>query len=202
MKKLNLPNKITVCRIILSFLLLIMLIIPWEQIGVEWPVYSFKNELINLKYLIAGGIFLIAASTDFIDGYIARKYNLITDFGKTADAIADKLLVNGLLVILAYDRIIPLLIPVIIISRDIITDSCKSICGSKGKVVAASKLGKAKTIFMMIGITLTLFYDFPFIYLNIYIGEIFIIIATVISIISGVEYVMNSSKYLFDEKKS
>ncbi len=198
--KLNLPNKITMLRIILSLLLLIMLMIPWGELNVEWPVYLINDKLIDLKYIIAGVIFLVAACTDFIDGYIARKYNMITDFGKTADAIADKILVNGLLIILAYDRMIPLLIPVVIITRDIITDSCKSVCGSKGKVVAASILGKLKTIFMMVGVTLVLFYDIPFIFVNIEIAQIIIMIATVLSVVSGVEYVNNSMPYLFSKK--
>ncbi len=195
--KLNLPNKITIARIILALIILIMLMVPWEAFNVDWPVYVYKDTLISLEYIVAGVLFLIASCTDFLDGYIARSRNLVTDFGKVADAIADKILVNGLLIILAYDRIIPVIIPVVIITRDIITDSCKSICGSKGSVVAASNLGKLKTIFMMVGLTLILFYDFPFALLNINVAEILLILATLLSVISGVEYVYNSMPYLF-----
>ncbi len=197
--KLNLPNKITIARIILSFILLIMLMLPWEQMNVNFPVFVYGKTLIDSKYLIAGFIFVIASITDFLDGYIARKYNLITDFGKTADAIADKILINGLLIILAYERILPLVIPVVIITRDIITDSCKSVCGAKGKVVAASNLGKLKTIFMMVGLTLVLFYDFPFLVFGIEISTILVMIATVLSVVSGVEYVSKSMIYLKEE---
>ncbi len=199
--KLNLPNKITVARIILSFILLMLLMLPWEQMGVSFPTYVYEGTIINVKYLIAGFIFIIASVTDFLDGYIARKHNLVTDFGKTADAIADKILVNGLLIILAYERIIPLLIPVVIITRDIITDSCKSVCGSKGKVVAASNLGKVKTIFMMVGLALVLLYDFPFLIFGIEVSEIIIMIATVLSVISGVEYVSKSMPFLKEDDK-
>ncbi len=198
--KLNLPNKITIARIILAFLILIMLMIPWEQLNINWPVYVFRGTAINLEYIVAGILFLIAACTDFIDGYIARSRNLVTDFGKVADAIADKILVNGLLIILAYERRIPIIVPVVIITRDIITDSCKSICGSKGSVVAASNLGKLKTIFMMVGLTLLMFYNFPFIFLGFNVAEIVIMIATLLSVISGVEYVYNSMPYIFKEE--
>ncbi len=199
--KLNLPNKITLARIFLAIIILIMLMVPWESFNVQWPVYVYKDILISLEYIVAGILFLIAALTDFLDGYIARSRNLVTDFGKVADAIADKILVNGLLVILAYERIIPVIIPVVIITRDIITDSCKSICGNKGSVVAASNLGKLKTIFMMVGLTLVMFYDFPFILFNFNIGEILLMIATLLSVVSGVEYVYNSMPYLFPKDK-
>ena len=152
---MNLPNKLTISRIVLAFIILIMLCIPWHALGFSWPVYLYHGVTFNLKYIIAGILFLIASLTDKLDGHIARKYNMVTDFGKMADAIADKILVNGVLIILAYDRVIPLVVPVVIITRDIITDTCKMISGNKGKVVAASSMGKIKTAFMMVGLTLT-----------------------------------------------
>ena len=143
---MNLPNKITITRIFLAVLMLVLLLIPWHDLGIEFPTYLFNGELLNLKYVLAGILFIVASLTDFIDGYLARSRNMITDFGKVADAIADKILVNGLLIILAYDRFIPVIVPVIIITRDIVVDSCKMISGEHGKVVAASFLGKAKTM--------------------------------------------------------
>lgn len=196
MKKLNLPNRITLSRIILSFIILIILLMPWSQMGVTFSSYLVGGILINTKYILVGVLFLIASVTDFLDGYIARKENLVTDLGKTMDAIADKILVNGLLIILAYQRLIPIIVPVVVITRDIITDSCKSVCGSKGSVVAASKLGKLKTIFMMVGLTLVLFYDIPFSLIGLEIGELFLVVATLLSVVSGVEYVKNSLKYM------
>lgn len=195
--KLNLPNKITIARIALAIIMIIMLLIPWYDLGIEFPEYLINGEVLSLKYIIAGVIFLIASLTDFIDGYLARSRNMITDFGKVADAIADKILVNGLLIILAYDRLIPILIPVVIITRDIIVDSCKMISGNKGKVVAASWLGKAKTMCMMIGLTLTLFGNIPFIYINLQIDNVLLLIATLLSIISGCQYYYNTKEFLF-----
>jgi len=153
--------------------------------------------VLSLKYIIAGVIFLVASLTDFIDGYLARSRNMVTDFGKVADAIADKILVNGLLIILAYDRMIPVLIPVVIITRDIIVDSCKMISGNKGKVVAASWLGKAKTMCMMIGLTLVLFNNIPFIYLNLPIDTVLLLAATLLSVVSGCQYYYNCREFLF-----
>jgi len=199
---MNLPNKITIGRIILSIIMIILLLIPWYDLNIEFHEYVINGEIISLKYILAGIIFLIASITDFVDGYLARSRNLVTDFGKVADAIADKILVNGLLIILAYDRLIPVLIPVIIITRDIIVDSCKMISGNKGKVVAASWLGKAKTMCMMIGLTLTLFGNLPFELVNLPIDSILLLIATLLSIISGCQYYYNCKDFLFPNAKT
>lgn len=197
---MNLPNRITMARIVLSVLLLVMLLMPWYSLGVEFPVYQVATLTVNLKYIIAGIIFLIASTSDFLDGYLARKNNMVTDFGKVMDAIADKLLVNGLLIILAYDRIISIVIPVVIISRDIVVDSCKMISGQNGKVVAASIMGKLKTICMMSGLTLTMFYNLPFELVGFPVADILLIAAVILSVISGVQYFYGVRDILFPKK--
>ena len=201
---MNLPNKLTISRIFIAIIILVMLCIPWHALGFTWPVYLFKGVTFNLKYIIAGILFLIASLTDKLDGYIARKYNMITGFGKMADAIADKILVNGVLIILAYDRIIPVVIPVIIITRDIITDTCKMMSGNKGKVVAASSLGKIKTAFMMVGLTLTLFNNFPFEFIHFPFANLCLIIATIFSVVSGCQYYYKTREFIIpkEDKKS
>lgn len=197
---MNLPNRITMARIVLSILLLVMLLVPWYSLGVEFPVYQVATITVNLKYIIAGIIFLIASMSDFLDGYLARKNNMVTDFGKVMDAIADKLLVNGLLIILAYDRIISIVIPVVIISRDIVVDSCKMISGQNGKVVAASIMGKLKTICMMSGLTLTMFYNLPFELVGFPVADILLIAAVILSVISGAQYFYSVRDILFPKK--
>ena len=170
-----------------------MLMIPWYSLGVTFPTYTIDGKIIvDLKYIIAGILFILAALTDFFDGKIARSRNLVTDFGKVMDAIADKVLVNGLLIILAYNGFISIAIPVIIITRDIFVDSFKMASGNKGKVVAASFTGKAKTMCMMIGMALTMFYNLPFELIGINVGYALIIIATILSVISAVEYYFNT----------
>lgn len=197
---MNLPNKITIFRIALAILMLILLLIPWYNLGIDFPKYIINGEVLSLKYIIAAVMFVVASLTDFIDGYIARSQNMVTDFGKVADAIADKILVNGLLIILAYDHLIPVLIPVIIITRDIIVDSCKMVSGNNGKVVAASFLGKAKTMCMMIGLTLVMLNNIPFTFLNIPIDNFLVMLATLLSIVSGCEYYYNTRYLLFSKK--
>lgn len=194
---MNLPNKITVARIFVSVIVLVMLLIPWEQLGITFPVYTIDgNIIVDLKILIAGGLFVLGSFTDFLDGHIARSRNIVTDFGKVMDSIADKILVNGVLVILAKEGMIPLVVPVVIITRDIVVDSCKMISGNKGKVVAASILGKLKTIFMMVGLSLTMFYNLPFEMIGIPVAKVLVIAATILSVVSGVQY-FNNSKELF-----
>ena len=109
--------------------------------------------------------------------------------------------VNGLLIILAYDGAISIVIPVVIISRDIVVDSCKMISGQKGKVVAASILGKLKTICMMSGLTLTFFYNLPFELINFPLSDILLISAVILSVISGCQYFYGVKDILFPNKK-
>lgn len=197
---MNLPNKITMARIVLSIMLLILLIFPFNLCGIEFPTYELFGTInANLLYIIGGVIFLVASLTDFIDGNIARKRNLVTDFGKVMDAIADKVLVNGVLVVLACNGLISKVIPVIIITRDIFVDSIKMVAGSKGKAVGASILGKLKTICMMSGLTLTFFYNIPFELIGLDVANGLLYIACVLSIISGVQYYL-VNKEAFKEK--
>lgn len=197
---MNLPNKITMARIVLSIMLLILLIFPFNLCGIEFPIYELFGTInVNLLYIIGGVIFLIASLTDFIDGNIARKRNLVTDFGKVMDAIADKVLVNGVLVVLACNGLISKVIPVIIITRDIFVDSIKMVAGSKGKAVGASILGKLKTICMMSGLTLTFFYNIPFELIGLDVANGLLYIACVLSIVSGVQYYL-VNKEAFKEK--
>lgn len=195
---MNLPNKITTGRIILSIILLILLVFPFHKVGMEFPTYYvFDKVALNLKYIIGGVIFMVAAFTDFLDGNIARKRNIVTDFGKVMDAIADKVLVNGVLIVLAVNGNLSVIIPVIIITRDIAVDAVRMVCSSKGKVIAASWMGKAKTVCMLIGISLLFFSNLPFELLNIRVAELLIFLATVLSVISGCQYFMANKEIIF-----
>ena len=198
---MNLPNKITISRIILTFFIIILLLFPFDAAGINIPKV-FVNEaiVIDVKYIFAAFLFVIAALTDFVDGYIARKYNLVTDFGKMIDAIADKILVDPILIILAAKGFISPIIPVIIVVRDSFTNSIKMIAGSKGNVVAAIKTGKLKTAFLMLGIISTLLYNMPFELYNLKVSDALLIVACVLAIVSVIEYYNLNKKYIFDEK--
>lgn len=196
---MNLPNKLTIGRIVMAGLIIAILLFPFEAMGISTMKF-FVNEslVIDIKYLIAGVLFVIASFTDFLDGYIARKYNMVTDFGKMTDAIADKMLVNSVLIILASTGFISAIIPVVVVLRDTVVDVIKMIVGNKGKAVAAIKSGKIKTACLMVGITLTLFYNLPFELINIRVSDILLIIATIMSIISGIQYYTLNKKTLFE----
>lgn len=197
---MNLPNKITMFRIILAFIMLVLLVFPFYAFDYEFPKYLIAGKvLVDTKYIIAGCIFVVAAFTDFLDGYIARKKNLVTNFGKTMDAIADKVLVNGLLIILAYDGFISVIIPVVIITRDIFTDSLKMVIATSGEAVGASITGKIKTIFVMVGLALILFYNIPFELVNIRVADILLLIGVVMSVVSAVEYFVRNKKFISDK---
>ena len=160
---MNLPNKLTMARIFISIIIIAILLFPFDSMGITTTKFFINESLVvDIKYLIAGVLFIFGSLTDFLDGYIARKYNLITDFGKLIDAIADKMLVNSVLIILASTGTINAIIPVVVILRDTVVNSIKMLAASKGKVVAAIKSGKLKTACLMTGITLTLFYNLPF----------------------------------------
>ena len=196
---MNLANKITMSRIVMSIIIMILLLFPFELIGVELPSFVFDGSMyIESKYLIAGIIFIVASLTDFFDGYVARKYNMVTDFGKMVDAISDKLLTNTVLVILACDSMISPIIAVIIIARDIFVDSIKMIIGNKGKAVAAINVAKYKTASLMTGIALTLFYNIPFELINLSVSDFLLALAAILSVISGVKYYIMAKDYIIE----
>lgn len=198
---MNLPNKLTMIRIGMAFVIIALLLFPFDAMGIVFPKL-FINEtiVIDVKYLIAGVLFILASFTDFLDGYIARKYNMITDFGKMIDAIADKVLVNSVLIILCASGFIHPIIAVVIIVRDSIVNAIKMVAGNKGKTVAAIKSGKWKTACLMVGITLTLFYNLPFELWNYKVSDFLLIVAAVLSIISGVQYYALNKDLIFDKK--
>ena len=198
---MNVPNRITVCRIILSVFLLILMLLPLNKFGIVFPQLAVNNGniIIDSKYIICGIIFLVASLTDFLDGYLARKYNMVTDMGKVMDAIADKILVNGVLIILAIDGFISPVVPVVIVCRDIAVDSIKMVAGSKSGAVGASMSGKVKTAVMLVGITLLFFNDIPFILMGFRVSNILILVATVLSVVSGVEYYIKNKKFIVEK---
>lgn len=198
---MNTPTKLTFFRIILTIVMIIILIFPFYLVGFSFPQYEVMGVNIRLEYIIAGIIFVVASLTDFLDGYLARKNNQVTDLGKMLDAIADKALVNSALIILAYKGFIPVAIPVIIIFRDTIVDAIKMQASSKGRVVAAIKSGKIKTASMMVGVALVFFYNLPFEIWNIRVADFLIYFATIMSVVSMIEYFNLNKKFILDKKE-
>ncbi len=199
---MNLPNKLTVLRLIMTIVILVLLMFPFYAIGIDFPRLFVGGIYVKSQYLIAGGLFMLASLTDFLDGYIARKYNMITDTGKMLDAIADKALVNSVLVVLAAQGMVPSIIPVILILRDIVVNAIKMEAAAKGKVVAAIGSGKIKTACLMIGTVLSLFYNLPFELWNFQIADFLLYFAAVMSIFSAYEYFRLNKQLIFPKKQN
>lgn len=200
-KKMNLPNKLSVLRIILIPIIIILGIV--ESIDFDGNV--LKNELFmnvtigNIAILV---IFIIASFTDFLDGHIARKYNLVTDFGKFIDPLADKLLVSTTMIYLiqigrfTFFNFDWAFVVTIIIAREFAVTGLRLIAATSkdGKVMAAKILGKMKTVVQMIMIIVLLLNS-----INIpIIGLILVILALLLTVISGVDYFVKSKDVLKD----
>ena len=200
---MNLPTKLTILRIIMAIMIIILMLFPFYEVGLTFPEYIISGVAISSKYIIAGVLFMIASFTDFLDGYIARRDNLVTDTGKMLDAIADKVLVNSVLIIFAADQRINAIVPVIIILRDIIVNAIKMEAASKGKVVAAIKSGKIKTACLMIGMVLIFASNLPFelIGSGIRVDLFFMYFATIMSLVSLYEYFNLNKKIIFPSEK-
>ena len=186
--KFNVPTKLTFLRLILSLLIIVLLLFPFYRVGFEFKTFLFHSILIDVRYIMCGIIFILASFTDYLDGYIARKNKQVTDFGKFSDAIADKVLVNSVLIIFASQGFIPAIIPVVIIVRDIIVDAIRMNVAGKGVVQAAKMSGKIKTACLMIGIVLTFFYNLPFELIGLQISKFFLYFGSLMAIVSMVEY--------------
>ena len=199
---MNLPTKITVVRLILTIIILLLLCVPFSYFGFNFPKYDFYGVPVELNCIIAGVIFIIASLTDFLDGYLARKNNQVTDLGKMLDAIADKVLVSPVLIVLAAKGFIPVIIPVIYITRDIVVDAIKMQAAKNGKVQAAIKSGKYKTAFMMIGLSLTFFYNIPFEFINIRVDLGLLYLACILSIVSAYEYYKINKELIYKNSES
>lgn len=201
---MNLPNKLTVLRILL---VPVMVIIPF--LGLHDTIFG-----IELEFLIMNLIFIIASITDKLDGYIARSRNLVTNFGKFLDPIADKILVLAAMLILVEKQMMPAWIPIIVLTREFVVSAYRLIAVEQGgKVIAASVWGKLKTVTQMIAII------FAFININgtnVFFGfihgklngieliinavtSIMLVISVISTIFSGWDYI-KGGKELFKDK--
>lgn len=198
---MNLANRITMIRMFLTVLLIVLLLFPFYMVNIEFPKVLIGTITVDVKYFIAAGLFAVASITDAIDGHIARSRNMVTDFGKMTDAIADKMLVNSSLIILTAQGMVSPVITVIIVLRDTVVDTIKMIAGSKGKVVAAIKSGKIKTTFLMLGIIFTMCYNLPFELFNLDIASFLLVLATVFAIISGIQYYVMNKDIIFSKEE-
>ena len=193
---MNLANKLTLLRIILIPFFIVCFYIPSLIVN----TVAVNNYLIPYANLLGLIIFLLAAITDFIDGYVARKYNMITDFGKFMDPLADKLLVTAALLVLLENGLISGWVVFVILAREFIVTGFRTIAASKGGVIAAGWLGKIKTVVQFMMISTLLLLNYPFEIFNWPVDRIFIALAVVLTVASGVEYIYKNL-HIFDEAK-
>ena len=197
MKNPKLPNRLTNLRLIMSGIIFVILLFPFNMIDINFKKYLVEGfVIVDTKMIIVGVLFILSCITDFLDGYLARKYNNVSDYGKLMDPIADKISVNSILIILAGYGYIHSVIPVIIVTRDIVVDALRMMAATTGSVEAAKFTGKFKTAFLMLGIIFKLFGNLPFALWNIAVDDFFLVAGTILCFISGLEYIKKKKKYL------
>ena len=169
---MNLPNKLTVARMVAVPIFIVVL------------MYGY--------YYAAAIIFVLASFTDMLDGKIARKYNLVTNFGKIMDPLADKLLVMAALVCLVELGDVPGWMVIVILAREFTVTGLRTVAASQGVVIAAGMSGKIKTVTQMVAVTLILLKNWPFTYFNVPVADIMLWISVIMTIYSGIEYIVQN----------
>ena len=180
---MNLPNKLTIFRVILIPFFVFFLLAPY------FPGYG--------KY-IAVAIFIVAILTDLADGKIARKYNLVTNFGKFMDPLADKLLVCSAMICLVETKKLAAWIVIIIIAREFIISGFRLVASDNGVVIAASYWGKFKTTFQMLMI-IALILDFSNKYFQI-LSTVLVYVALILTVVSLIDYIVKNKNVLKEQK--
>ncbi len=185
---MNTPNKLTLLRVVLVPLFMVFMIYNW---------FPYSR-------LVAALVFVLAFLTDWLDGYLARKNNQVTNFGKIMDPLADKLLTTAALVCLNATGDVSVWVTIIILAREFIVSGVRIAAASEGNVIAASIWGKIKTMWQSIALTLAivcaeeaLFAGLPAIgFVTGVVVDVFVWLAAALTIISGVDYLVKNAKYL------
>ncbi len=192
---MNLPNKITISRIFLIPLFLFVMLFPFS-----WGSITIGGVTIPISHLVGAAIFIIASTTDWIDGYYARKLNQVTNLGKFLDPLADKLLVSAALIVLVELQLAASWIVIIIISREFAVTGLRLILAGTGEVVAANMLGKIKTWAQIIAISALLLHNLPFELISFPFATISLWVAMFFTIWSGWDYFIKN-KEVFKHSK-
>lgn len=198
-KIFNLPNQLTILRVILILPFVLLLLGCEKNWGFVTGVFGRAAEFIALA------LFIAASLTDMADGKIARKYNLVTNFGKFMDPLADKLLVCSAMIVLVEMGRIPAWIVIIIISREFVISGFRLVASDNGVVIAASYWGKFKTVFQMIMIGMMIVQDVVFVGTVLYqpyliLTQIVMWIALILTLVSLADYLMKNWKVLLEVK--
>lgn len=192
---MNIPNKITISRILLIPIFILLLSFPFE-----WGASEIGSTQLPVADFVAALIFIFAAGTDWVDGYYARKFNLVTTLGKFLDPLADKLLVSAALIMLVEMGLAPAWVVIIIISREFAVTGLRLVASGEGIVLAAGQMGKLKTATQMVAIAVLLLHNFPFSYIDFPFGTVMLYIALFFTIVSGVDYFVKNRHVMKDSK--
>ncbi|SMO55769.1 CDP-diacylglycerol--glycerol-3-phosphate 3-phosphatidyltransferase [Melghirimyces algeriensis] len=188
---MNLANKITLARIFLVPVVMVFLLLKFDL-----GQFRLGEGVITITEMIATLVFILAAVTDGLDGYIARKRKLVTNLGKFLDPLADKLLISAALISLVEMQRLDAWIAIVIISREFSVTGLRLVAAAEGKVIAASALGKLKTIVQIIAIAALMLNNFPFSSISFPFSQIFIWLAVIITILSGVDYFLKNKNVI------
>ena len=197
---MNLPNKISMFRLFLIPIIVFVKLFPFAQFGIMIPYLRVGFITISYLNIILLFLFVVASLSDFLDGYLARKNNQVTTLGKFIDPIADKALTTTMFILFAIDGIIPPLVVLVMVWRDILVDGIRMMCAERGVVVAAGLLGKAKTVVQMVAIVFVLLNNIPFALIGVPFADIMVWLAMLLSVISGVSYFMQAKDLIFETK--
>ncbi len=193
MTKMNIPNRLTIIRILLVPVVVAVYLCMDPTLCV-----IDETSGLALRDVIAFVIFAVASITDFFDGMLARKNNWITSFGKFVDPIADKMLVNTVLILMVYFHQANVIAVLLMIARDLIVDGLRMSAANSGEVVSAGIFGKLKTVLQMFALVFLLLKDWPFVYMGICMDQILLWAATVASLYSGLIYFNQLKKYVLE----
>ncbi len=180
---MNLANKITLARIFLVPVVMFFLLVRYN-----FGQLQFGGEVISVSEIIAAAVFILAAVTDGLDGYIARKKKLVTNLGKFLDPLADKLLISAALISLVSMQRLDAWVVIVIISREFAVTGLRLVAAAEGQVIAASMLGKIKTIAQIVAIVALIVDNFPFSSISFPFALISTWIAVIVTVLSGVDY--------------
>lgn len=190
---MNLPNKITLSRVFLIPIFIIFMLADFGMGTVHIGGVDISGE-----HVIGALIFIIASATDWLDGYLARKNNLVTNMGKFLDPLADKLLVSAAFIILVELGAAPSWIVIVIISREFAVTGLRLILAGGGEVVAANQLGKIKTVTQLLAIAFLLLNNIFFEMISVPFGTIMLYAALIFTVWSGVDYFVKNRRILLD----
>ncbi|AYV66081.1 MULTISPECIES: CDP-diacylglycerol--glycerol-3-phosphate 3-phosphatidyltransferase [Niallia] len=192
---MNLPNKITVARILLIPVFLVIMLVDFQ-----WGELTFLGVTLPMTHFIGALIFILASTTDWIDGHFARKYNLVTDLGKFLDPLADKLLVSSALIVLVGLQMAPAWITIVIISREFAVTGLRLILAGGGEVVAANMLGKIKTWAQIVAISALLLHNMIFELISLPFDILALWVALIFTIWSGWDYFAKNKQAFVSSK--